>query len=212
MDCVPHLCPSGRIKTRGRLIEKQQPWRPDEACPEIEAAALAAGVGQAPSIGNLFETEHLDHRFRGHRRSFAPVSEQVRHHLEVLPPRERRFDRRKLASEADLPSHRGWVRCHVEAANPDLPARRRDERCDGADESGLTRAVRTEKCEDFPQRATTSRPSSAVTLPKRTVRFVAWRSGTSAGLSIGGVIVSSTLHIGWVVSIPLVCVPLELVT
>jgi hypothetical protein len=75
----------------------------------------------------------------------------MRHHLEVLPPRERRFDRRELASEADLPSHRGWVLFHVEAANPDVPARRRDEGCDGADEGGLSRAVRTEQCEDFPR-------------------------------------------------------------
>ena len=93
------------------------------------------------------------------------MPEQVRHHLEVFPAREARFYRRELTSEADLTSHRCRVLHNVEAADADMPARRRDEGGDGAEERRLPGAIRTEKSEHLSRERHDIEPVERLHLP-----------------------------------------------
>lgn len=129
----------------------------------------ADGAGPLSSWSSVglrpLRAEHLDHRSRCCRRGFARVPEEVCHHLEVFPARERRFDRRELTREADLTSHRCRVVHNVQAADADTPARRCDEGGDGSEERRLPGAVRTDKCEHLSRARHDIEPIERLHLP-----------------------------------------------
>ena len=57
---VPHLAAAGGVETGGRLVEEQQLGCPDQAGPQIEASALAAGIGAATPVGHLGQAQLID--------------------------------------------------------------------------------------------------------------------------------------------------------
>ena len=110
-DRLPELDPAARVEPRGRLVEQQQPRRPDEARAEIEPAAHAARVGARQPVAVVHQPELLEHGRRARPRRPAALPEQARDHLEVLAPGHRRLDRRELPREPDHPPDRAPGPC-----------------------------------------------------------------------------------------------------
>ena len=122
----------------------KQTRRADEAGAEVEAALHAAGVGADQPVAGVGEAHLLEHRVGGLRALVAVVTEQPRHHAEVLTAGQRGLDRGVLAGEADAAAHLLRVLGHVDAGDLQRARGRSGERGDGADQRGLARTVGAE--------------------------------------------------------------------
>ena len=170
-DRIPQLDPAARVKTGGRLVEQQQPRRPDEARAEVEPAAHAARVRAREPVGVLDQPELLEHgagaRLRGRGGSVRTGGRPSRgSRARSSPARSPRTARRARSPAAPRPD----------------PWRRRGRRRSSVPESARSSVatVRTNvvlpapfgpsTATTCPASAVRSRPSRATVLPKRFVR------------------------------------------
>ena len=154
-----------------RLVEQQQPGCADQAGSEVEPAALAAGIGAAATVGDLAQTQLLDHDARGALAAFGVWPKKRAVMTRFSRPVRVGLDRGVLTGETDAAANGERVADDVDAADVQAPTGRGDAvwRWCGRRWSCPRRSV-PRMASTSPVGATRSSPASAVTFPKRTVR------------------------------------------
>ena len=169
-DRLPDLAPPGRIEAGGRLVQEEQARGADQAGAEVEAAALTARVGAGPPVGHLGQAQLVDDQ-GGRRR--APAGRCPKSRAVIS-----RFSRPVMvgSTAANCPARPMTRRTSMGWRATSWPRTRR------VPPVGRTRVatVRTNvvlpaplgprMASTSPGGAVRSRPSRAVTGPKRTVR------------------------------------------
>jgi hypothetical protein len=142
---VPHLRPAARIEARRRLVEEEDLRNGDEACRDVDAAPLTAGVGQHLPASGVGQTERVEQLGGALSRGAPRQSEQPAHEHEILVPREILVDGRVLAGQAHLLPHRARLTHHVVAEDGRGARGGFEQRGEDADGGGLARAVGAEQ-------------------------------------------------------------------
>jgi hypothetical protein len=85
-DRVPELELAHRIQSRGRLVQKKQSRRPDQAGAKVELAPHASRVGTRRAVGVIGQPELVEDPLGVDSRRGSALPEQLGDHLDVLSP------------------------------------------------------------------------------------------------------------------------------
>ena len=94
-DLVPERLPAAGVEPGGRLVEDQQPGRPDQGHRQVEPATHPAGVGGDPAARGVAELEPLQQLGGPLPGGGEPQPEQPADQDEVLPRRSAARRRRR---------------------------------------------------------------------------------------------------------------------
>lgn len=140
-DGGPQLDPAVRVETGGGLVEQKQPWLPDEAGAEIQAAAHPARVGAHEPVPGVRESQPFEDLVGG-AAGFVPAqSEQPGEHAEVLGAGHGRLDRGVLAGQPDDPPNPSGFHADIDTRDVDTAIVRPQEGRDSIDEGHLAGSV-----------------------------------------------------------------------
>ena len=137
----------GRVQSRRRLVEEEDPGAAEDGHGQVEAAALAAGQGphaDAGAAGEVHELEGLGHGAR--------VGEGPRPHAQGLGDREGLGEAGLLEHDARAGPDEGPVAHRVAAQDADRARRRGGDALDDLDQGGLARAVGAEDRDELSAR------------------------------------------------------------
>ena len=149
-DRIPQLEAGARVEAGGRLVEQQHAWRAHEAGAEVEPAPHATRVVLDRTVGVVGQEDLGEHRIGGGAWPRSIVAEQPGDHHEVLPTRERRFDRGALAGEPDDATDLLRVLDRVDAGDVQRPGVGLQQCRHRPDQRGLAGTVRAEHGGDLP--------------------------------------------------------------
>ena len=143
---VPQLH-AGADQDPSSARQDQDPWLPDEAGTEVEAAAHASRVGAHGAVRSVGEAQPLQGLLGPLLRHPGAEPVQPPDHLQVLPAGEHLVDGGVLAGEPDDRAHGGRLLHDVEPGHPGPPRVRLDQRGQDLHQRCLAGPVRTEEPE-----------------------------------------------------------------
>ena len=148
-DHLPHADAGAWIQPRGRLVEKQQPWRHDQAGSQIQAATHTAGVLPRRPVGGVGQIEALQQRIGTAAGVVRCEVEQLGEHHQVLPAAEQLVDSRVLPRQGDLLAHDVRGRDHIGPEDLNGAPGRAQQRREDPHQRGLARAVGPQQTNDL---------------------------------------------------------------
>jgi hypothetical protein len=148
-DRVPHLPAGARVKSRGRLVQKDQ-WRPgDQARREVQTAAHPAGELRDRLVRRFLQVELREQPLSGGARVGRPQALQPAEHPQVLGGRQILINRRVLAGDADQLADAVRFAGNVHTEDPGLPRIDRQQGGEHPQGRRLSRTIGAEDAEDL---------------------------------------------------------------